>query len=67
VVQGWRRSLVPLPGVVHFNIPLREPLAPTLQGETRSLESHAARDSVRRFQFFKKLYEEATALEEELI
>ncbi|MDY6781387.1 MAG: 2-succinyl-5-enolpyruvyl-6-hydroxy-3-cyclohexene-1-carboxylic-acid synthase [Cyanobacteriota bacterium] len=39
VVQGWRRSLVPLPGVVHFNIPLREPLAPTLQGETRSLES----------------------------
>ncbi|MDJ1184073.1 2-succinyl-5-enolpyruvyl-6-hydroxy-3-cyclohexene-1-carboxylic-acid synthase [Roseofilum casamattae] len=28
---GWERSLSPIPGPVHFNIPLRPPLAPTLQ------------------------------------
>ncbi|NJL02301.1 MAG: 2-succinyl-5-enolpyruvyl-6-hydroxy-3-cyclohexene-1-carboxylic-acid synthase [Spirulinaceae cyanobacterium SM2_1_0] len=27
-VQAWERSLCPQPGVVHLNVPLREPLAP---------------------------------------
>lgn len=39
LVQAWRRSLVPIPGVVHLNIPFRDPLAPTPQAETSSLQS----------------------------
>ena len=27
-IQAWQRSLFPTPGVVHLNVPLREPLAP---------------------------------------
>ncbi len=28
LIQAWQQSLSPAPGVVHLNIPLREPLAP---------------------------------------
>ncbi len=31
IIQAWQQSLFPLPGVVHLNIPLREPLAPIKQ------------------------------------
>ena len=31
VFQAWQQSLKPFPGVVHLNIPLREPLAPISQ------------------------------------
>lgn len=30
-IQAWQQSLFPIPGVVHLNIPLREPLAPLRQ------------------------------------
>ena len=28
ITYGWERCLVPVPGVVHFNVPFRDPLAP---------------------------------------
>ena len=31
MVQAWQQSLLPSPGVVHLNFPLREPLAPIKQ------------------------------------
>ena len=39
VIQGWKRSLVPISGCVHFNIPWRDPLAPIPQSETQVLQS----------------------------
>ena len=32
-IQAWQHSLLPTPGVVHINVPLREPLAPIEQPE----------------------------------
>ena len=29
IIQAWERTLFPVPGVVHLNVPLREPLAPS--------------------------------------
>ncbi len=31
MIQAWQQSLLPTPGVVHLNVPLREPLAPLEQ------------------------------------
>jgi 2-succinyl-5-enolpyruvyl-6-hydroxy-3-cyclohexene-1-carboxylate synthase len=38
LVQAWTRSLVPIPGVVHLNVPFRDPLAPTPQDDLSSLQ-----------------------------
>lgn len=34
LIYAWRRTLDPIPGVVHLNIPLRDPLSPIPQPET---------------------------------
>ncbi len=31
MIQAWQQSIFPYPGVVHLNVPLREPLAPIKQ------------------------------------
>ncbi len=39
VVHAWERSLFPVPGPVHLNIPFRDPLAPLPQFNTDALKS----------------------------
>ena len=39
LIQAWQRSLGLNPGVVHLNIPFRDPLVPILQPEAQALEA----------------------------
>ncbi|MDB9516161.1 2-succinyl-5-enolpyruvyl-6-hydroxy-3-cyclohexene-1-carboxylic-acid synthase [Roseofilum reptotaenium CS-1145] len=45
IAYGWERTLSPIPGPVHVNIPFREPLAPTLQLDLGIREEQFDRDS----------------------
>ena len=38
IIQAWSKSRSPIPGVVHLNLPFREPLAPIAQPEVQALE-----------------------------
>ncbi len=45
IIQAWKQSLFPTPGVIHINLPFREPLAPTIQPELAKLQGQfSARD-----------------------
>ena len=37
VIYAWERSLYPVPGLVHLNIPFRDPLAPISQPDAQAL------------------------------
>ncbi|WP_254173625.1 2-succinyl-5-enolpyruvyl-6-hydroxy-3-cyclohexene-1-carboxylic-acid synthase [Planktothrix pseudagardhii] len=39
LIYAWERSQLPIPGVVHLNIPFRDPLHPVSQAEATALKS----------------------------
>jgi 2-succinyl-5-enolpyruvyl-6-hydroxy-3-cyclohexene-1-carboxylate synthase len=40
LIQAWERSLWPIPGAVHLNLPFRDPLAPVPDATTDALRLH---------------------------
>jgi 2-succinyl-5-enolpyruvyl-6-hydroxy-3-cyclohexene-1-carboxylate synthase len=52
IIQAWERSLYPTPGVVHLNIPFRDPLAPTPQPVGANAHSPLHRSQFPEKEFF---------------
>ncbi|MGK7904051.1 MAG: 2-succinyl-5-enolpyruvyl-6-hydroxy-3-cyclohexene-1-carboxylic-acid synthase [Hormoscilla sp.] len=44
VIHAWECTLFPTPGVVHLNVPFRDPLAPIAQAEAEALQSELSED-----------------------
>lgn len=44
VIHAWERSLYPIPGCVHLNLPFRDPLAPVPQPEAQALAAQLDQD-----------------------
>ncbi len=44
LIYAWERSQCPIPGVVHLNIPFRDPLHPVYQSETEDLKAIFPKD-----------------------
>jgi 2-succinyl-5-enolpyruvyl-6-hydroxy-3-cyclohexene-1-carboxylate synthase len=45
IIHAWSRCLAPVPGVVHLNIPFRDPLAPIPDLEIANLEANFDQDA----------------------
>jgi 2-succinyl-5-enolpyruvyl-6-hydroxy-3-cyclohexene-1-carboxylate synthase len=54
-IYAWERSLSPTPGVVHLNVPFRDPLAPLPEKEALELSSQLNEDDFFDFIHFSKL------------
>lgn len=39
LIYAWERTLTPIPGIVHLNIPFRDPLYPAIQPEAQEFSS----------------------------
>lgn len=52
-LQAWQQAQYPLKGVVHLNVPFREPLAPIPQSETQQLEATFSNDFFNHIQPIK--------------
>lgn len=61
IIQAWKRSLFPIPGAVHINIPFRDPLPPLPQPEASNLAVNFPIDNF--FAGIDSTYPEITANE----
>jgi len=44
IIHAWERTLFPTPGVVHLNVPFRDPIAPIPEPEAEALQSEFSED-----------------------